>query len=54
MSIETTLGIIGAVLFILGLTAYLKIKHARIKLAGFGIVVAGLILIAVAIVGLPS
>ena len=54
MSIETTLGITGAVLFVVGLATYLKIKHARAKLAGFGVVVAGLILIAVAIVGLPA
>ena len=54
MSIETTLGITGAVLFIIGMTTYLKIKRVRIKLAGFVIVVAGLILIAVAIVGLPA
>ena len=54
MSIETLLGIIGAVLFIGGLAAFLKIKHLRIKLAGFAIVVAGIILIAIAIVGLPT
>ena len=54
MSIETTLGIIGAVLFIAGLVIYLKLKNTRAGLAGFGIVVAGIILIAVAIVGLPA
>ena len=54
MSIETTLGIIGAVLFTAGLVTYLRLKNTRIKLAGFGIVVAGIILIAIAIVGLPE
>jgi hypothetical protein len=54
MCIETMLGIIGALLFAAGLATYMKIKHARIKLAGFGIIVAGIILIAVAIVGLPE
>ena len=54
MSIETVLGIIGALLVVAGLTVYMKIKYARVRLAGFGIVVVGIILIAVAIVGLPA
>ena len=54
MSIETMLGIIGAVLFIAGLTAYLKVRNVRIRLVSFSIVVVGIILIAVAIVGLPA
>jgi hypothetical protein len=54
MSIETILGIVGAVLVIAGLTAYLKVKNERIKLVNFGVVVVGMILIAIAIVGLPA
>ena len=54
MSLETTLGIIGAVFFIAGLIAYLKLKNIGAKLAGFIVVVAGVVLIAIAIVGLPA
>jgi lipopolysaccharide export LptBFGC system permease protein LptF len=54
MSVDTLLGIVGAVLFIAGLTTYLKIKRNRIKLVSFGIIVASIILIAIAIVGLPA
>ena len=54
MGIETTLGIIGGVLFLAGLVIYLKLKNTRAGLAGFGITLAGIILIAVAIVGLPA
>lgn len=48
------MGIIGALLVVAGLTVYMRIKRTRIKLVGFGIVVVGIILIAVAIVGLPA
>ena len=54
MSNETILGIIGALLFIAGLAVYMKVKRGRIRLAGFVVIVAGIILIAVAIVGLPA
>ena len=54
MSIETVLGIVGALLVVAGSTVYMKIKRARVKLAGFGIVVVGIVLIAIAIVGLPA
>ena len=54
MSSDTIIGIIGAVIFLAGMAAYLKTKNNRVKLTGFITVMAGIILIAISIVGLPT
>ena len=54
MDTNTIIGIVGAVVFGGGIITYLKTKNNRIKLASFIAVMAGIILIAISIVGLPT
>jgi len=54
MDTNTIIGLVGAVIFGAGIVTYMKAKNNRLKLAGFITVMAGIILVAISIVGLPT
>ena len=54
METITIIGIIGAVIFLAGIVTYIKTRNNGLKLAGFIAVIAGIILVAISIVGLPT